>query len=49
MSFPVKKILKGKIFNFFGGIKPKELKNTSGVAIEELPIPSILCLPLEKH
>ena len=32
------KILQGKIWKFFGGIKPDPLKATSTHAIEELPV-----------
>ncbi len=43
------KILHGKIWRFFGGIKPAELKSTSAAPIEELPIPTLITLPLERH
>lgn len=43
------KILQGKIWKFFGGIKPDPLKATSTHAIEELPLPSLITLPLERH
>lgn len=48
-STQLAKILQGKIWRFFGGIKPQELKNTSDCAIEELPLPSLITLPLERH
>lgn len=48
-STQIAKILQGKIWRFFGGIKPQELKNTSDCAIEELPLPSLITLPLERH
>lgn len=43
------KILEGKLWKFFGGIKPNPLKNTTKSQIEELPIPSLITLPLERH
>lgn len=48
-SAQLQKILQGKIWRFFGGIRPQELKNTSDCAIEELPMPSLITLPLERH
>lgn len=43
------KILQGKIWKFFGGIKPVGLKHTSTKTIETLPIPSLITLPLDRH
>lgn len=43
------KILQGKLWRFFGGIKPEERKSTSNSPIEELAIPSLITLPLERH
>lgn len=43
------KILKGKIWKFFGGIKPQEAKTTSNSPIEELPLPALITLPLDRH
>lgn len=48
-SKQLKKIAQNKIFKFFGGIKPKEMKDTSDSVIEELKIPSLICLPIERH
>ncbi len=51
MSFSqqLDKILSGKLWRFFGGIKPDGRKSTSKQPIEELPIPSLITLPLERH
>lgn len=43
------KILQGKLWRFFGGIKPSGRKSTSHSAIEELAIPSLITLPLDRH
>lgn len=43
------KILRGKLWSFFGGIKTNERKSTSDCAIEEIDIPSLITLPLERH
>lgn len=43
------KIFSGKIWRFFGGIKPDERKSTSDSPIEELGIPSLITLPLDRH
>lgn len=43
------KILSGKVWRFFGGIKPDERKSTSDSPIEELGIPSLITLPLDRH
>ncbi|MEF2913272.1 MAG: electron transport complex subunit RsxC, partial [Succinivibrio sp.] len=48
-SKQLKKIAQEKIFRFFGGIKPKEMKDTTDSIIEELKIPSLICLPIERH
>lgn len=48
-SSQIAKILRGKIWRCFGGIKPQELKNTSQCPIEELPLPSLITLPLDRH
>ncbi|MGN0915898.1 MAG: electron transport complex subunit RsxC [Succinivibrio sp.] len=44
-----KKIAQGRIFRFFGGIHPKEMKDTSQSPVESLKIPSLICLPIERH
>ena len=51
MSFSqqLDKILNGKLWRFFGGIKPDGRKSTGHLPIEELPIPSLITLPLERH
>ena len=43
------KILKGKIWKFFGGIKPQELKKTGDIPIRELPLPEYVSLPVNRH
>lgn len=43
------KISKGKVWKFFGGIKPQEMKNTSNCVIEKLKIPSLITIPVENH
>lgn len=43
------KILRGKVWRFFGGLKPDGRKSTSDTPIEELTIPSIITLPLDRH
>ncbi len=48
-SSQIAKILRGKIWRCFGGIRPQELKNTSHCPIEELPLPSLITLPLDRH
>ena len=45
-STQLAKILQGKIWRFFGGIRPHELKTTTADPIEELPLPSLITLPL---
>ncbi len=48
-SNQLQKIAKAKIWKFFGGIKPKEHKNTTDSIIEKLPLPALICLPIDKH
>lgn len=48
-SKQLQKIAQAKIWKFFGGIKPKELKDTENCRIEDLKLPSLICLPIEKH
>ncbi len=48
-SIQLQKIAKEKIWKFFGGIKPAERKDTSGCEIEDLPLPSVICIPVERH
>lgn len=43
------KIFQGKIWSFFGGIKSEELKTTSDSPIEDIGIPSLITLPLDRH
>ena len=43
------KILKGKIWKFFGGIKPQELKKTGDIPIRDLPLPEIVSLPVNRY
>ena len=43
------KILKGKVWKFFGGIKPQELKHTTAIPIRTLPIPAYVTLPVNRH
>ncbi len=43
------KILRGKLWKLFGGIKTNERKSTSECPIEELDIPSLITLPLDRH
>ena len=50
MATPLlQKIANGKIWKFFGGIKPQELKDTSNCVIETLKIPSLITIPLSRH
>lgn len=48
-SKQLEKIKQGKLWRFFGGIKPNDLKCTNHEAIEELAIPSLITLPLDRH
>lgn len=48
-SNQLQKIIKAKIWKFFGGIKPKEMKDTSDCKIEDLGLPSIICIPIDRH
>lgn len=48
-SKQLEKIFQGKLWRFFGGIKTLERKSTSNSAIEELAIPSLITLPLDRH
>ena len=43
------RIAHGKLWKFFGGVKPLELKYAAGDAIEELKIPSLITLPLDRY
>lgn len=43
------KILQGKVWRFFGGIKPQGRKSTSNSPIEEIAIPTLITLPLDRH
>ncbi len=43
------KIKSGKIWKFFGGIKAPELKYASEDPIEELGIPALITLPVDRH
>ena len=45
----LQKISNGKIWKFFGGIKPQELKDTSNCVIESLKLPSLITIPLDRH
>ncbi len=45
----IEKIKKGKIWKFFGGIHPKEMKDTASIAIAETKIPALITLPLDRH
>lgn len=49
LSRQVEKILAGKHWKFFGGIHPASMKNSSSDAIEELRIPALITLPLDRH
>lgn len=49
VSKQLDKILKGKLWKFFGGIRPDEKKQTGSCAIESLGIPSLITLPLDRH
>lgn len=48
-SAQLSKIIAGKVWKFFGGIKPPSSKNTSHSHIEELGIPSLITIPLDRH
>ena len=48
-SQQLEKILQGKIWRFFGGVRPDGYKTTTDIPIEELGIPSLITLPLERH
>lgn len=48
-SKQLEKIKKGKLWSFFGGIKPVTLKRTSQIPISTMPIPSIIKLPVARH
>ena len=43
------KIRKGSLFSFKGGVFPPENKFTAGMAIEHVPAPEYLILPLKQH
>ncbi len=43
------KIRKGSLFSFKGGVFPPENKFTAGLAIEHVPAPEYLILPLKQH
>ncbi len=43
------KIERGKIWKFFGGVKLPVIKPTAKDAIEELRLPSLITLPVERH
>mgnify|MGYP003379258343 CR=1 FL=1 len=45
----IEKIKKGKIWKFFEGIHPKEMKDTASIAIAETKIPALITLPLDRH
>lgn len=48
-SRQLEKIKQGKLWRFFGGIRPLERKATTNSPIEELAIPSLITLPLDRH
>lgn len=48
-SRQLEKIKQGKLWRFFGGIRPLERKATTSSPIEELAIPSLITLPLDRH
>lgn len=48
-SRQLEKIKQGKLWRFFGGIKPLERKATTNSPIEELAIPALITLPLDRH
>lgn len=48
-SKQIAKIKRGKLWGFFGGIKPKGHKDTAGDRISVLGIPSLITLPLDRH
>lgn len=48
-SRQLEKIKQGKLWRFFGGIRPSDRKATTNSPIEELAIPSLITLPLDRH
>lgn len=45
----VDKIKNGRIWKFFGGIRPRENKSNASLAIERTAIPTIITLPVDRH
>lgn len=43
------KIARGKTWRFFGGIEPPQMKYASEDPIEDLKIPSLITLPVDRH
>ena len=48
-ALPLQKIAKSKLWKFFGGVKPKEMKDTAKCAIQNTKLPNLICLPIERH
>lgn len=48
-SKQIAKILAGKLWTFFGGIKTDDRKKTSDCPIEDIGIPALITLPLSRH
>ena len=45
-ALPLQKIAKSKLWKFFGGVKPKEMKDTAKCAIQNTKLPNLICLPI---
>jgi electron transport complex protein RnfC len=43
------KIAHGKFWKFFGGVKPDGMKEAAGDAIEQMRIPALITLPIERY
>ncbi|MGN0908780.1 MAG: electron transport complex subunit RsxC [Succinivibrio sp.] len=43
------RIAHGKLWKFFGGVKPEGMKDAAGDAIEQLRIPSLITLPVDRY
>ncbi len=43
------RIAHGKLWKFFGGVKPNAMRKAAGDAIEQLRIPSLITLPIDRY
>ena len=46
---PLRKIKRGHLWHFHGGIHPNENKNTCSLAITAMPLPNVLVVPVKQH